>query len=82
MTRKITVSKATFDDSSVILNDGTNQTAMFVKAGIVTLEEFLSTIDVTHWDENFLASFVNPIFTGSGWAGTKLGTFNVPYVTT
>lgn len=80
MSRKITVSKAPFDDSSVILNDGINQTALSVKAGISTIEEFLATIDVTQWPEDFLATFSNPVFTGE--TGSKLGTFNLPYVTT
>lgn len=78
MSKKFTVSKAGFDDASVLVSDGTNQTAFFIKEGVSTLEEFMSAMDISSWDENHLEIFGGGFFANA--EGIELGTFEVPYI--
>lgn len=80
MSKIFTVSKATFDDASVLISDGTNQTAIYAVEGVSTIQEFLAAVDVLAWDENYLETFKAPIF--QDMEGETLGTFEVPYITT
>lgn len=80
MSKTFTVSKAGFDNKSVLVSDGTVQTAMAVKEGIMTLEEFLAEADVENWTENQLDIFKGSMF--QDLTGRELGTFEVPYIIT
>jgi len=82
--RVFTVTKFPYDDVTVLVSDGENQTGFYVgeteEAGVISLDAFLKAVDVSEWKEDQLKLFNSPLFKDTP-PGNMIGEFTIPITT-